>query len=47
MEKKHNYGIELSRLVFMFMICNLHILKQGGVLSSLSKDSINFLLYGL
>jgi len=42
MEKKHNYGIDLSRLVFMFMICNLHILKQGGVLSSLSKDSINF-----
>ena len=40
MEKKHNYGIDLLRLVFMFMICNLHILKQGGVLSNLSKGSI-------
>ena len=30
--KKRNYGIELLRLVLMFMICILHVLGQGGIL---------------
>ena len=31
---KRNYGIELLRLVLMFMVCMLHVLGQGGVLGT-------------
>ncbi len=27
---KRNYGIDLFRIVAMFMIVNLHVLKHGG-----------------
>lgn len=34
MIKERNYGIDLLRLVLMFMICVLHVLGQGGILAS-------------
>lgn len=33
MKSERNYGIDLLRLVLMFMVCILHTLGQGGVLS--------------
>ena len=37
-EKEHNrnLGIDLLRIVSMFMIVLLHVLGQGGILSPLS-----------
>ncbi len=34
MKSERNYGIDLLRLVLMFMVCMLHTLGQGGVLST-------------
>lgn len=34
MEKVHNYGVDLLRLVLMYMVCMLHTLGQGGILSA-------------
>lgn len=34
MAKERNYGIDLLRLVLMYMVCMLHTLGQGGVLSA-------------
>ena len=39
-----NYGIDLLRLVLMFMVCMLHILTQGGVLNSITS-SLNWSIY--
>lgn len=32
--EKRNYGIDLLRLVLMYMVCILHVLAQGGILGS-------------
>lgn len=32
--KERNYGIDLLRLVLMYMVCILHTLGQGGVLNA-------------
>lgn len=32
--EKRNYGIDLLRLVLMYMVCVLHVLGQGGILGS-------------
>lgn len=29
-EKKRNYGIDLLRMISMFMVVVLHVLGQGG-----------------
>lgn len=29
-----NYGIDLLRLVLMYMVCMLHVLKAGGILDA-------------
>lgn len=42
MEKKRNYGIDLLRLVLMFMVCMLHTLGQGGILDASEKGSLGF-----
>ena len=34
MTKERNYGIDLLRLVLMYMVCMLHTLGQGGILAS-------------
>ena len=38
MEKKRFYGIDLARILSMFMVVILHILGQGGILKVLSPD---------
>lgn len=35
MEKNRNYGIDLLRIVSMYMVTVLHVLKQGGILGNL------------
>lgn len=34
MGKERNYGIDLLRLIFMYMVCMLHVLGQGGILAA-------------
>ena len=44
-QNQRNYGIELLRLVLMFMVCTLHALAKGGVLSSCSSGTLNYYVY--
>ena len=37
-----NYGIDLLRIISMVMVCNLHILRNGGVLYNVVPFSINY-----
>lgn len=46
-EKTRNYGIELLRLVFMFMVCILHTLGQGGILDACEEGSLRFRTFWL
>ena len=36
--KERNYGIDLLRLVLMYMVCVVHTLGQGGVLKACSRN---------
>lgn len=42
MEKNRNYGIDLLRIVSMYMVIILHILKHGGILGNLPVLSIRY-----
>lgn len=44
---KRNYGIDLCRLVLMFMVCILHVLGHGGVLNASSGNPIKSSVFGL
>ena len=39
---ERNYGIDLLRIVAMFMICVLHILGHGGILDSIKPGTVNY-----
>lgn len=41
-EDKRNYGIDLLRLLAMYMVIVLHILGIGGILESCEKFSLNY-----
>lgn len=41
---KRNYGIDLLRIISMLGIIGLHVIGQGGLLSSGSFDSINYFI---
>ncbi len=45
--KDRNYGIDLLRLVLMFMVCVLHSLGQGGVLSSYEHNTTGYKIFWL
>lgn len=45
MAKERNYGIDLLRLVLMFMVCLLHTLGQGGILKACEVGSFNYKFY--
>ena len=47
MGKTRNYGIDLLRLVFMFMVCMLHTLGQGGILDACEEGSLRFRTFWL
>lgn len=40
MVDNHNYGIDILRIISMFMICVLHTLNQGGVLVHCDQNGI-------
>ena len=42
MKQEKNYGIEILRLVLMYMVCILHTLGQGGILHALTKGTISY-----
>ena len=42
-EQSHNYGIDLLRIVAMWMICSLHVLNRGGVYGSASSSVFSWL----
>lgn len=44
---KRNYGIDLLRPVLMLMVCMLHFLGHGGILSSCSPGTASFAVYWL
>ena len=44
-EKQRNYGIDLLRLISMFMVCLLHTLGKGGVLDACQVGSLNYKVY--
>lgn len=45
--KERNYGIDLLRLVFMYMVCLLHTLGQGGVLKNSGGGTLEWKVYYL
>lgn len=47
MSNERNYGIDLLRLVLMFMVCMLHTLGQGGILNASELGSLNFKVFWL
>ena len=42
-----NYGIELLRLVLTYMVCMLHTLGQGGVLSACPEGTVGYRAFWL
>lgn len=44
---KRNYGIDLLRLVLMYMVCVLHTLGQGGILNASEGGSIGYKTFWL
>ncbi|MBR4172933.1 MAG: hypothetical protein IKR46_01015 [Clostridia bacterium] len=44
---KRNQGIDLLRIVSMYMVCVLHTLGQGGVLETLSVGSTKYYAFWL
>ena len=43
-KRKRNYGIDLLRISTMYLICLLHVLGRGGVLSGSKPQSFNYFL---
>lgn len=39
LNRERNYGIDLLRLVLMYMVCMLHTLQQGGILGAISEGT--------
>lgn len=39
---ERNYGIDLLRMIAMFMVVILHVLGQGGILNTVSSLSLNY-----
>ena len=45
MNDKRSYGIDLLRLIAMYMVCIAHILGQGGILEVCEPGSLNYKVY--
>ncbi len=45
MVKERNYGVDLLRLVLMFMVCMLHTLGQGGILYTREAGTLSYKAY--
>ena len=46
MKYERNYGIDLLRLVLMYMVCMLHTLGQGGILGVCQAGTVSIRLFG-
>ena len=44
MKYERNYGIDLLRLVLMYMVCMLHTLGQGGILGVCQAGTVSIRL---
>lgn len=42
MKYERNYGIDLLRLVLMYMVCMLHTLGQGGILGVCQAGTVEY-----
>ena len=42
LNKERNYGIDVLRMVSMFMVVVLHVLGRGGVLQATKDLSLNY-----
>ena len=40
--KERNYGIDLLRIVSMFLVCILHVLGHGGILNNTTENTVNY-----
>ncbi len=40
--KERNFGIDLLRLILMYMVCIIHVLGQGGILSIMPRGTTNY-----
>lgn len=40
-----NYGIDFLRFVLMYMVCMLHVLGQGGILSACQKGTVKYKMF--
>ena len=45
MKNERNYGIDLLRLVLMYMVCMLHTLGQGGILNACEAGTIEYKVF--
>ena len=45
MNAERNYGVDLLRLVLMFMVCVLHTLGQGGIIAASTDGTLNSDIY--
>lgn len=45
MGSQRNYGIDLLRLVLMYMVCILHTLGQGGILNACQEGTTEFRVF--
>ncbi len=43
--EERNYGIDLLRLVLMYMVCIIHVLGQGGILGNLTRGTVDHAVY--
>ncbi len=41
-QQKYNYGIEVLRIISMFMVVILHVLGQGGILTNAPTSSLQY-----
>ena len=45
MSNERNYGIDLLRLVLMYMVCMLHTLGHGGILNACRAGSLEYKIF--
>ena len=46
MSKERNYGIDLLRVVLMYMVCMLHTLGRGGILGASAAGTRGYKSFG-
>jgi len=47
MQHSRNYGIDFLRLLFIYMVCILHVLGQGGVLAACDQGTVSYSVFWL